>query len=74
MLFHTLDVIILICNRQTDELIVALLTQQYEHLKGWQDLGVPSFTKSAVFLNIVQKGGGGRGVKPMFKNFVANFV
>ena len=33
----------------------------------------PSWTKKAVFLNIFQKGGGG-GVKPMFKNFVAHFV
>ena len=36
-----------------------------------------SLAKSAVavFLNIVQKGGRGRGgVKPMFKNVVANFV
>ena len=34
-------------------------------------LGVPPVTKSAVFLNIVQKGG---GVISMFKNFGANFV
>ena len=34
-------------------------------------LGVPSSTKSAVFFNIVQKGG---GVKPMLKKFVAKFV
>ena len=34
-------------------------------------LGEPPYTKSAVFLNIVQKGG---GIKPMFKNFGANFV
>ena len=31
-------------------------------------LGMPSFQKSAVFLNIVQTGGG----QPMFKNFVGN--
>ena len=36
-----------------------------------QLLGVPPVTKSAVFLNIVQKGG---GVISMFKNFGANFV
>ena len=35
-----------------------------------QNLGKPSFKKSAVFLNIVQTG----GVKPMFKNYVVNFV
>ena len=34
-------------------------------------LGVPPVTNSAVFLNIVQKGG---GVKPMFKNFGADFA
>ena len=34
-------------------------------------LGKPSRKKSAVFLNIVQKGG---GVKPMFKNYVVNLV
>ena len=32
-------------------------------------LGKPSFQKSAVFLNIVQTGGGGQ---PMFKNYVGN--
>ena len=39
--------------------------------KDEDDLGVPSFSKSVVFLNIVQKGG---GIKTMFKNFGANFV
>ena len=34
-------------------------------------LGKPSCANCAVFLNIVQKGG---GVKPMFKNFVANIL
>ena len=34
-------------------------------------LGKPCWTNSAVFLNIVQ---GGWGVKPMFKNFVANIL
>ena len=34
-------------------------------------LGEPTGTRSAVFLNIVQKGG---GIKPMFKKYVANFV
>ena len=34
-------------------------------------LGKPSRKKSAVFFNIVQKGG---GVKPMFKNYVVNLV
>ena len=37
----------------------------------FQQLGTPFRTKSSVFLNIVQTGG---GVKPMFKNFVANLV
>ena len=36
------------------------------------DLGKPSNTNSAVFFNIVQRGGG--RVKPMFKNFVANIL
>ena len=34
-------------------------------------LGKPSRANCAVFLNIVPKGG---GVKPMFKNFVANIL
>ena len=36
-------------------------------------LGKPRCTNSAVFFNIVQKGGRG-GIKPMFKKIVANFV
>ena len=34
-------------------------------------LGKPTYANSAVFFNIVQKGG---GIKPMFKNFVANIL
>ena len=35
-------------------------------------LGKPSSTNSAVFFNIVQRGGG--GIKPIFKNVVANIL
>ena len=37
---------------------------------GWMQWGKPSRKKSAVFWNIVQRG----GVKPMFKNYVVNLV
>ena len=40
-------------------------------VKQCSSFGVASSPKPAVFLNIVEKGG---GVKPMFKNFGANFV
>ena len=54
-------------------LSVTMISARYASAFGnmLQHLGVPSRTKSVVFFNIVQRGG---GVKPMFKNFWADFV
>ena len=38
---------------------------------GGTQLGKPTLVNSAGFFNIVQRGG---GIKPMFKNFVANIL
>ena len=59
-------------NVQSHDFALLVLEVKIKNiLKQAYTLGKPSRTNCAVFLNIVQKGG---GVKPMFKNFVANIL
>ena len=59
------------CCRRESVALDSLFSSSLSHSWGWSTtLGMPPCEKSAVFLNIVQTGGG--GCQPMFKNYVGN--